>query len=38
VDAEAVPLSTFLDDTCEELNCAWKLIDGDPPTLSVGAL
>jgi type II secretory pathway component GspD/PulD (secretin) len=35
VNATAVPLSTVLDTMCEDLDCAWKLVDGDPPTLEV---
>lgn len=35
INADGVPLSTVLDTVCEDLDCAWKLVDGDPPTLEV---
>jgi type II secretory pathway component GspD/PulD (secretin) len=35
INADAVPLSTVLDTVCEKLDCAWKLVDGDPPALEV---
>jgi type II secretory pathway component GspD/PulD (secretin) len=35
INADGVPLSTVLDTVCEDLDCAWKLADGDPPTLEV---
>ena len=35
INADGVPLSTVLDTMCDDLDCAWKLTDGDPPTLEV---